>query len=182
MRDDARLIRTEVDRCQVILDGMSGRAPDGSPAAAQPLTPDALTQLVFTRLTDAQRQRLQVEIAQDVAAPPVAGAAMVQAICSLLKNAFDASDSTSSVGLRFVQQGHMVRIEVRDRGIGMSPEIHRRVGEPFYTTKDPGHGIGLGLFLTRTFAERSGGTLRFETNDGTTAILEIPVHATAASL
>jgi two-component system sensor histidine kinase RegB len=182
LRDDARLIRTEVDRCQVILDGMSGRAPDGSPAAAQPLTPDALTQLVFTRLTDAQRQRLQVEIAKDVAAPPVAGAAMVQAICSLLKNAFDASDSTSSVGLRFVQQGHMVRIEVRDRGIGMSPEIHRRVGEPFYTTKDPGHGIGLGLFLTRTFAERSGGTLRFEPNDGTTAILEIPAHATAASL
>jgi two-component system sensor histidine kinase RegB len=48
------------------------------------------------------------------------------------------------------------------------------VGEPFFTTKEPGEGLGLGLFLVRTFAERSGGTLEFETGVGTTAILEIP--------
>jgi two-component system, sensor histidine kinase RegB len=39
LRDDAKLIRAEVDRCQVILDGMSGRAPDGSASTARPLAP-----------------------------------------------------------------------------------------------------------------------------------------------
>ncbi len=182
LKDDAKLIRTEVDRCQVILDGMSGRAPDGAPSAAEPLTPAALAQLVRSRLTDTQQQRLQVEIAADHATPSVAGAAMVQAISSLLKNAFDASDATSDVGLRFARRGDMVRIEVHDRGAGLSPEIRRRLGEPFYTTKEPGQGMGLGLFLTRTFAERAGGTLQFDTDNGTTAILEIPARPVEATL
>lgn len=180
LEDDARLIRTEVDRCQVILDGMSGRAPEGAASAAEPLTPAAIAQLVRNRLTDSQQQRLQIEIAADHATASVAGAAMVQAISSLLKNAFDASDATSSVRLRFARRGDMVRIEVQDRGAGMPPDVRRRVGEPFYTTKEPGQGTGLGLFLTRTFAERAGGTLQFETGNGTTAILEIPARAAEA--
>jgi two-component system sensor histidine kinase RegB len=182
LREDARLIRTEVDRCQVILDGMSGRAPEGVASATEPMTPAAITELVRSRLTDVQRQRLHVDIAADLPAPSVAGTAMVQAISSLLKNAFDASDAGSAVSLRFVQRGQMVRIEVADRGAGMSPDVRRHAGEPFYTTKQPGQGLGLGLFLTRTFAERAGGTLQFETGSGTTAILEIPIHAIEATL
>jgi two-component system sensor histidine kinase RegB len=76
----------------------------------------------------------------------------------------------------------MVRIEVTDCGIGMSSETKRRAGEPFYTTKEPGRGLGLGLFLVRTFAERAGGTLEFDNRDGTTAILEVPALTPAASL
>ncbi len=182
LTDDARLIRREVDRCQIILDGMSGRAPEGAPSAVEPLTPAAIAQLVRNRLTDTQQRRLHVEIATEDATPSVAGAAMVQAISSLLKNAFDASDATSDVSLRFARREDMVRIEVRDRGVGMPPDVRRRVGEPFYTTKEPGQGLGLGLFLTRTFAERAGGTLQFEINDGTTAILEIPARAVEGTL
>jgi two-component system, sensor histidine kinase RegB len=177
LKDDAKLIRTEVDRCQVILDGMSGRAPDGSASTAQPLVPGEIAQLVRTRLSVEQQQRLRVEIAAGVGTPSVAGAGMVQAISSLLRNAFDASEPTSVVWLRFAQREAMVRIEVHDRGVGLSPEVRQRAGEPFYTTKETGRGLGLGLFLTRTFAERSGGTFHFETVDGTTAVLEIPVLA-----
>ena len=71
----------------------------------------------------------------------------------------------------------MMRIEVQDAGAGMTPEVRARAGEPFYTTKEPGRGLGLGLFLTRTLAERAGGSLRFEGSAGTTAILEIPAVA-----
>ena len=61
-----------------------------------------------------------------------------------------------------------MRIEVEDRGAGMSEELLRHAGEPFYTTKEPGKGMGLGLFLVRLVAERCGADVfdSFETRGG----------------
>jgi two-component system sensor histidine kinase RegB len=174
LRDDARLIRSELDRCQAILDGMSGRAGAGLPTTLEPLAPAAIARLVQERLADTRRQRLDVEIAPEAPVASATGAEMVQAISSLLRNAFDASPSEDRVVLRFAARDGMARIEVRDRGAGMARETQLRAGEPFFTTKEAGKGLGLGLFLVRTFAERSGGTLGFDVRDGTTAILEIP--------
>jgi len=68
-----------------------------------------------------------------------------------------------------------------DDGKGMSPETLRRIGEPFFTTKEPGKGMGLGTFLVRTLSEQLGGRLTFDSslNAGTSAILELPVAAKA---
>lgn len=174
--DDARLIRAEIDRCQAILDGMSGRAGGGLPATLEPLPAAAIARLVHDRLPGSRRERLDVDIALDAPTPAATGAEMIQAIASLIKNAFDASADDARVAVRFAARGTMARIEVRDEGAGMPTEVLRRAGEPFYTTKAPGAGLGLGLFLVRVFAERSGGTLEFESGDGTTAILEVPAH------
>jgi two-component system sensor histidine kinase RegB len=175
LRDDARLIRREVDRCQVVLDNMSGRASAGTAAAGEPLAPTAIVDLVRARLSDEQRSRLRVAIAPRVAAPAAAGAAVVQAVASLINNAFEASEPGSAVWLRCDERDMMIRISVHDSGPGMSADVLRRAGEPFFTTKPTGRGMGLGLFLTRAFAEHAGGSLRFDTTNGTTAILEIPV-------
>ncbi len=58
----------------------------------------------------------------------------------------------------------------------MSPGILNRIAEPFFTTKAPGSGMGLGTFLARAFAEKLGGSLVFESEPGrgTTAVLELP--------
>ena len=58
----------------------------------------------------------------------------------------------------------------------MPPEVLQRVGEPFFTTKEPGRGLGLGLFLARVFAERFGGALSLHSKDGTTASIELPTQ------
>jgi two-component system sensor histidine kinase RegB len=52
-----------------------------------------------------------------------------------------------------------------------------RAGEPFFTTRPPGHGTGLGLFVVRLNAERLGGTLYLHSSpgSGTTATVEWPL-------
>jgi two-component system sensor histidine kinase RegB len=59
----------------------------------------------------------------------------------------------------------------------MPAEILSRAGEPFFTTKDPGEGMGLGLFLTHTLAEQLGGALELKSTpgEGTSATLQLPV-------
>jgi two-component system sensor histidine kinase RegB len=64
----------------------------------------------------------------------------------------------------------------------MSAETLARVGEPFFTTKDPGHGMGLGLFLVKALAAHLGGELAIDSSPGrgTTITLELPVSSEEA--
>jgi two-component system, sensor histidine kinase RegB len=55
--------------------------------------------------------------------------------------------------------------------------VLQRAGEPFYTTKEPSKGLGLGLFLARAFTERCGGTLTLASDDdGTIVALGFPAR------
>ena len=79
-------------------------------------------------------------------------------IRGLIKNAIEASDETSLVTLLCRKDHNFLYFEVQDQGQGMDTETLARAIEPFYTTKEPGKGLGLGLFLTESAAERFGGT------------------------
>jgi len=63
--------------------------------------------------------------------------------------------------------GEYVRIAVADRGQGMSEAVKARVYEPFFTTKAPGEGTGLGLPMVHAMAESAGGTTVIDSVEGT---------------
>ena len=75
--------------------------------------------------------------------------------------------------------GGYIRITVSDTGSGMEDSVLSRVTEPFFTTKEPGKGTGLGLAMAKGFAEQSGGSLSIDSvvGQGTHIILWLP-HAT----
>jgi CheY-like chemotaxis protein len=90
-----------------------------------------------------------------------------------------AADEPGSAGL---PQGAYVRFEVADEGEGMTPEVLERAVEPFFTTKEPGKGTGLGLPMVLGFARQSGGELRIASHPGrgTTVSLWLPRASAAA--
>jgi len=71
------------------------------------------------------------------------------------------------------------KVSVADSGTGMDEETLARAGEPFFTTKPPGQGTGLGLATVRAFAEQAGGSLAIESTlgEGTTITLRLPFAA-----
>jgi CheY-like chemotaxis protein len=69
--------------------------------------------------------------------------------------------------------GDYVRISVADTGIGMSAEVLARACEPFFTTKEPGKGSGLGLAQVYGLARQSGGCLRLKSAVGTGTTIEL---------
>ena len=72
--------------------------------------------------------------------------------------------------------GEYIKITVADTGVGMSPQVMRRVFEPFYTTKPIGQGTGLGLSMVYGFAQQSKGHVALESRigSGTTVTLYLP--------
>lgn len=175
--DDARLIRGEVERCRKILSQMTAAAGESMGEAARPTR---LGDLIDSAVrSSAQPARVDVE--GDAAADfdgslCLPREAVARAIANAINNALQASPEESRVTVRVARAAGFVQIAVRDRGSGMSADVRRRVGEPFFTTKPPGQGMGLGIFLARAVLTRLGGAVEFasEQGRGTTVTLLLP--------
>jgi two-component system sensor histidine kinase RegB len=176
--EDARLIRSEIDRCHDILDQMSGRASAGGTAEAQaPLDLGSLMAQVRQKLSSDEAGRLEASCALTTSRAALPQEALVRVLVCLVKNAFEATPAPQRVWLAVAEEGGALRFTVRDEGHGMPPAVLARAGEPFFTTKQPG-GFGLGLFLAHHFAQTFNGALLLDSRAGagTTATLELPLQ------
>lgn len=99
------------------------------------------------------------------------------AILNLAINGRDAMPSGGRLTVRARREGEFAAISVVDQGVGMPPEVVERALEPFFTTKGPGRGTGLGLSMAYGVAVAAGGDLRIDSRvgEGTTVVLLLPL-------
>jgi len=102
-----------------------------------------------------------------------------QVAINIINNAIQAQPSgKGSITLvtRYDEDAGIVCIECHDKGEGMSPEEVRDAFKPFFTTKKPGEGTGLGLYIAHEIVRRHGGSIviQSEKGRGTTVLVELP--------
>jgi two-component system sensor histidine kinase RegB len=178
---DARLIREQVGRCRAILEQMAqGAGTVGEGVSV--CTVDELFEETLVGIRDAPvvHRDIPADLARtQLKLPPHA---VSQALRSLITNAQDASPLDTAVVIAARRGDASFEIVIQDRGVGMPDEILERIGEPFYTTKPPGRGMGLGLFLARAVIEAVGGTLQIDSaaGAGTEVRVMLPIDVSAS--
>ncbi len=141
------------------------------------------------RSTIGSRTNIEIELTDGIWPALVDTTQLELAVLNLAINARDAMNGEGTLTIRSGNvrvgpplrpeeppEGEYVMIAVVDNGSGMTEAVRSKALEPFFTTKGPGRGSGLGLSQVLGFAKQSGGGIRIDTrvNEGTTISIYLP--------
>ncbi len=124
----------------------------------------------------------EMEVVADLAEniPSMLGdpSSLRQVFMNLLINACHALNHRGRIEISttFSKKDWTIHVQVHDTGCGIAPEVIDRIWDPFFTTKEVGKGIGLGLALTYNIVNRHGGEITVESRvgEGTTFTVMLP--------
>jgi len=177
------LIATESRRCGDLIKNLlslSRTAPMNVQSTDLHAVMDRCLMLVRHQL-DLGGIELQLNIAKDLPRVPCDPAQIEQVLIALIMNAIDAMPRGGNLWLdaRLSDDESEIEIQVRDDGAGIAPDILPHIFEPFLTTKESGHGVGLGLAISRGIVERHNGRIeaKSELGRGTTFNISLPTQA-----
>jgi two-component system sensor histidine kinase RegB len=176
LADDLALLRREIARCKEILSSLAASAGQMRGEGASSVALDAFLDQTVQRWRDT-RPALQFgcRLAGATPAPTIAAdRTLGQALVNLLDNAADASPER--IELLGDWNAGELRLDIRDFGSGLSPEVASQIGQPFFTTKQE-KGMGIGLYLARTIFSRFGGRVELENlaEGGTLTRIRLPL-------
>jgi two-component system NtrC family sensor kinase len=190
-RDEAQqcleLIASESRRCGELVKNLltfSRTSPMNPEKTDLRHVADRLIRLVQPKL-DMTGIQLQLDYAADLPLVYCDAAQIEQVLLALVMNAIDAMPRGGNLWLRAITipGKDSIELEVRDDGSGIPPEILPHIFEPFLTTKESGHGVGLGLAISHGIIERHHGKIvvKSEPGRGTTFTITLPLNGKDAT-
>jgi two-component system sensor histidine kinase RegB len=179
--EDVADLQAQVATCKRIISEMAARAGSARDESAAALPADRFLDDVVDKW---RLMRPQAKSAHRWASSRPAPAIYVeptlyQAVINLFNNAADASPEEVDIVGRADADG--VVIEILDRGPGLTAEVQARAGQPFFSTKAPGKGMGIGLFLANATIERNGGRVSIFNREGGGACTRVALPALAGN-
>ncbi|MDQ1912540.1 substrate-binding domain-containing protein [Paenibacillus sp. GD4] len=170
------IMESELDRINfIVTEFMSLAKPHLTHFSFKDIT-QIITTVVSILETQAILTGVNIETHFEAALPPIKCEEnqLKQLFVNLLKNAIEAMPKGGSVYVDVTLASvNTLCVQIRDEGDGISPELIKKVGEPFFTTKEK--GTGLGLMISHRIVEAHGGTLQIVSSDaGTTIEIILP--------
>ncbi|URT71289.1 PAS domain-containing sensor histidine kinase [Cytobacillus firmus] len=127
--------------------------------------------------TEASMHNVQIEflLKSDVYMIECEPNQLKQLFINIIKNAIEASNEGGKVTVTLLAEDHQLTILVKDTGCGMSEDRLNRIGEPFYSSKEK--GTGLGLTVSFKIVQSHNGSIHFNSKKGrgTEAVIKLPV-------
>jgi two-component system sensor histidine kinase RegB len=165
-QNNIRILRDQITHCkhtltQLLADAGQARAEDGSGQAVDYFLRQVLDKWQLMR--PSVKFSYQGKGVQP--APQILNTQLLsQSILNLLNNAADASLKKIEIEAHWDYQ--QLDLEILDYGAGLTGEAAQRAGQAFFTSKAPGKGFGIGLFLANANIERFGGSVRLTNREG----------------
>ncbi len=131
--------------------------------------------------------RLEVDVSPDLPRINADRDAVVTVLLNLMDNAWKYSGQQKHIAIRGRAEGHHVRLEVTDNGIGMSRRAMRKIFDRFYqvdrSLSRPAGGCGLGLSIVKFIIDAHGGSIHVtsQVGKGSTFTVTLPIKKTAAA-
>jgi two-component system NtrC family sensor kinase len=178
IREYLDIIDKEVQRCTTIVDGLLDFSrPKGKrkgPVHITPLLEDTL--FLFKHHERFKKISVVRELGQEL--PVVLGNAeqLIQVFMALMLNALDAMEEGGSLSVRSlpnVNRDDEVLVEIEDTGVGIPRTDLSKIFEPFYTTKPPGRGTGLGLSVCYGIVAEHGGRIEADSQQGRGSVFRV---------
>jgi signal transduction histidine kinase len=138
---------------------------------------------VQARLVLPSNIRFEAEVDPELPRVVLNSRGLVHVLWNLVINARQAIRGEGRIAVRCGVSEGEVLVEVADTGCGMPDDVRRRVFDPYFTTKPPGQGTGLGLTAVDRFVRSSNGAVEVESQPGAGATfrMRFPAQPTAAS-
>jgi PAS domain S-box-containing protein len=185
VKEDLRIAREEMDRVQAIINNLLEFSRE-SRAELEPVDVNDLLRKTL-QLMSKSLQNSDVRVVTEFGALGTCRAnqnALRQVFLNLITNAVQAMPSGGELRLRTAAlPGGRIQLEVSDTGVGIPAEHLRDIFNPFFTTKAPGQGTGLGLSVVHSVVKRYQGDIqvRSQVDRGTTFTIEFPCPCEASA-
>jgi len=169
------ILRTQINRCKEILSSITrnagqSRADGGHGSGLREFLHEVIQRWRDTR----PATELVISVCSNSSNPQIfTDRTLIQALQNLLDNAADASPER--ILLHADWDADMLEISIRDFGPGITEEIKRQLGQPFFSSKNE-NGMGLGVYLTQMTLSRLGGELSISNHAEGGALTSVKLH------
>lgn len=171
--EDILLIRDQVNRCKDILYQMTADAGEHMGEEIVSISTRELIDDTLAQFDNTTLRQIEVynKIPDQIITMPVRSLRRV--LRGILKNSANASKAEESIFLSCFENDTHLLFKISDHGEGMDEYTLQHAADPFFTTKSPGNGMGLGLYLAQSLADRFAGQLLLSSKpaEGTTVTL-----------
>jgi signal transduction histidine kinase len=182
LRDDLDSVEGSIQTCRRIFAGMLAIARGSARGLGHGNLRRAIDSAISVLEDSLKRHGISVELDLPAELPTIDASQgdLTQVFLNLFTNARDAMPGGGQLSIKARQQDGNVRVEVRDTGTGIPPEILDRLLEPFFTTKPDGSGLGLSICRSILWDIRGDLKIDSEKGRGTCVSVALPVFDDAA--